>query len=109
MITASSDQHALWKSLVLEQQKSGLSIADFCRVKDLRFNQFYYYKALNLPKKSQPKTKSPGFVEAVPAKVKIQEPIQRIVISLGEISISLEGDQDINLVAELCLKLAEKR
>ena len=109
------EQHAHWKSLILDQQKSGLPIAEFCRKHDLRVHQFYYYNALNFPAKTKAKakSKSTGFVEMVPAKVKVsnhkgQEPTQRIVISLGEVSVSLEG-QDIDLVAKLCLKLAEKR
>lgn len=110
----SPEQHAHWKSLILDQQKSGLPIAEFCRKHDLRVHQFYYYNALNFPAKTKAKSKSTGFVEMVPAKVKVsnhkvQEPTQRIVIYLGEVSISLEGDQDISLVAELCLKLAEKQ
>lgn len=39
-----------WKNLVIEQRQSGLSIAEWCRQKEIVVHTFYYWRDKFLPK-----------------------------------------------------------
>lgn len=47
------DRHEKWKILIEEQEKSGLSQANFCKQKNISSAQFGYYRALQKPKQSE--------------------------------------------------------
>ena len=32
-----------WKQLVIAQQQSGLSVTEYCRQQDIKYNAFYYW------------------------------------------------------------------
>ena len=106
MQTQIPDPKKNWKNLITEQQKSASSVEDFCKKNVLRVNQFYYYKHKLFP---TPKKVNP-FVELI-TKTPVQKEnrLSKIIISLNNISISFENDLDIDLVAELCLKLDGQR
>lgn len=93
-----TNQRAQWQKIIQEQKESGLTVAQFCEQHDLRFHQFHYYKkVLFSPKK---KEKAPRFTEVKAVEV---EPDQgRLVIYLNQVSVTFEGDYDLNKVAELC-------
>ena len=106
MQITSPEQKNNWKNLIQEQQKSGISVPEFCKKFNLRINQFYYYKDKLFPSL---KNATP-FVE-----VKIKEPekkeklLSRIIISLRTVSIIFEGEPSADLIIELCLKLDGKK
>lgn len=56
-----------WKTFILEQQASGLSIQAFCDLKKLTSSRFYYYRSILFPGTKKVKV----FVQAkLPAQVK---------------------------------------
>lgn len=92
-----------WKQIILDHQTSGLSMKEFCHSKGLRYHQFYHFKRKLSGKKNQ----SSSFarvkvVDRSPAK----EP-PRVVIYYNDLSVALEGDQDLDLIARLCHKLGQ--
>lgn len=92
-----------WKQIILDYHSSGLSMKNFCRVNALRYHQFYHYKRKLSGKKNQ----KSSFVKvkvASPAPVK-EEP--RVVIYYNDLSLVLEGEQDLDLIAKLCHKLGQ--
>ena len=52
-----NERHAHWQSLIIQQQKSGLSQKEFCVQHKLSLGKFSYYKSLMADKK-EPKEKS---------------------------------------------------
>ena len=92
-----------WKQIILDHQSSGLSMKDFCHAKGLRYHQFYHFKrklsGKQAPRSSFAKVK---VVDRSPTK----EP-PRVVIYFNELSLALEGDQDLDLIAKLCHKLGQ--
>jgi len=44
------DRHEKWKTLIEEQEKSGLSQANFCKQKNISSAQFGYYRGILKPK-----------------------------------------------------------
>jgi len=53
-----SANHAKWQSLIEEQEKSGLSQAEFCKKRNIAIAQFGYYRGL-LKSKDQSKLRKP--------------------------------------------------
>lgn len=68
-----------WQSLIEEQEKSGLSQAEFCKQRNIAIAQFGYYRGL-LKAKDQAKFKKPELLS--PIKIKKQD-----TKSLDEIKI----------------------
>lgn len=92
-----------WKQIILDHQNSGLSMKVFCQTKGLRYHQFYHFKR----KLSEKKTQGSSFskvrvVDRSPVKVP-----PRIVIYYKDLSVALEGDQDLDLITRLCHKLGQ--
>lgn len=103
MSASSPEQREYWKRLILDQQKTKSSISEFCKEKEVKVHQFYYYRNLFFP---EPK-KSTGFVQlTVPEPVSVENP--RMMIHLNQLSITLEGYQDVDFLVDLCFKLDQK-
>ena len=79
--TEKQNRYEKWRALVLEQEKSGLSQADFCKKKNLILSQFGYYRSV-IQSKEQTDPPKPGF-----SPVSIQRPHQPVGAS--EIKILL--------------------
>jgi len=72
-----------WQSLVSEQRESGQSMAAFCRTRELRPGQFYYWK-----RRLQEVARS-GFVEVRVAKPQLRpSPFRSVVGSTIEVRLS---------------------
>ncbi len=66
-VTKKSANHAKWQSLIDEQEKSGLSQAEFCKQQNIAIAQFGYYRGL-LKAKDQAKLKKPELFSPVQIK-----------------------------------------
>ena|SRR5579871_1061122 len=66
-VTKKSANHAKWQSLIDEQEKSGLSQAEFCKQQNIAIAQFGYYRGL-LKAKDQAKLKKPELFSTVQIK-----------------------------------------
>ena len=49
-------QHSLasWKQIILAQQNSGLTAAEYCRQQNIKYNAFYYWQPLPLRLQCRP-------------------------------------------------------
>ena len=93
-----------WKQIVLDHQTSGLSMKEFCQIKGLRYHQFYHYKR----KFSGNKIKKSSFTKVkVVDRPQVKKP-SRIVIYYNDLSLAVEGDQDLDLITRLCLRLGQR-
>jgi hypothetical protein len=91
-----------WKQIILDHQNSGLSIKEYCQSKGLRYHQFYHYK-----RKFSGNKKSSFTKVKVVDRPPLKEPT-RIVIYYNDLSLAVEGDQDLDLIARLCLRLGQR-
>jgi hypothetical protein len=100
----STQSHELkWNQIILDYQTSGLSMKEFCHSKGLRYHQFHHLKR-KLSGKKTPRSLFDG------AKVLDRSPAKdppRVVIYYNDLSLALEGDQDLDLIARLCHKLGQ--
>ena len=91
-----------WKTFILEQQASGLSVQAFCDLKKLGSSRFYYYRSILFPVPKKAKV----FVQAkLPALVK--KPSQlTATLYMDSFSLELTGELSAAYLAELCLKIS---
>lgn len=75
-------RHAKWRSLVEEQQKSGLSQKEFCKQRNVALAQFVYYRSKFKDANHAPVMKQSGFT---PVKVTGKES----AVTSSEIKLSL--------------------
>lgn len=94
-----------WKQIILEHQASGLSMKEYCQAKGLRYHQFYHFKRKLSGKKSSPKSSFSRVKVVASVKTKKEEP--RIVIYYNDLSLALEGEQDLVLIAKICHQLGK--
>ncbi len=66
-----SENRVKWQSLIEEQEKSGLSQAEFCKQRNITIAQFGYYRGL-LKTKDQSKLRKPEVFS--PIEIKKQDP-----------------------------------
>jgi|SRR5579872_2377596 len=66
-IAKKSENRVKWQSLIEEQEKSGLSQAEFCKQRNITMAQFGYYRGL-LKAKDQAKLKKPELFSPVQIK-----------------------------------------
>lgn len=91
-----------WKSLILEQQASGIGIQAFCDLKNLTPSTFYYHRSriFSVPKAAK------TFVRAkLPVPVKVP-PQMTATLYLDKFSLELNGDLTATYLSELCRKLS---
>lgn len=83
-IAKKPEHHAKWQALIEEQEKSGLSQAEFCKQHNIAVSQFGYYRGL-LKAKDQAKLRKSGLFSPVQIKkqdTKLSEEI-KIVLPNG--------------------------
>jgi hypothetical protein len=91
-----------WLTLINEQQQSGLSIAAFCRDKNIKVKYFYYHRTQHL------KSINPSaFIQAKPSGVKIAEnKTTTLALQYGDCQLRLTADVPTKWLASLMKSLA---
>jgi hypothetical protein len=92
-----------WKQIIQDHLDSGLSIKEFCQVKGLGYHQFYHFKRKLSGKKSSSKSSFTKVKVVASTTIKKEEP--RVIIYYNDLSLALEGEQDLVLIAKLCHQL----
>ena len=91
-----------WLAFINEQQQSGLSIAAFCRDKNINPKYFYYHRSQYL-KRLNP----PAFIQAKPPKVKNPEDkLSHVILCRGGCQLRLTADVPTAWLASLMKALA---
>jgi hypothetical protein len=104
-MSSSSVTEPNWNQIILDHQTSGLSIKEFCQIKGLRYHQFYHFKRKLSGKKSSVKSSFAKVKVVTSTTTKKEEP--RVVIYYNDLSVALEGDQDLDLIVRICHKLGQ--
>ena len=91
-----------WLVFIDEQQNSGLSIAAFCRDKNINRKYFYYHRSQYL------KSINPSaFIQAKPPQVKIPEGnLNPVILCRGDCQLRLTADVPTAWLASLMKALA---
>lgn len=98
-----SDNRAHWKQLIHQQIKSGLPASKFCLDNNLKNHQFSYYKSVLFS--SKPKKKA-AFVKVLETEQLEKVEPARIVLYFKELSLSFEGNHDLQAITDLCVLLS---
>ena len=72
--TKRADRHAKWYELIEQQEKSGLSQTEFCKLHDLSKSNFVYYKGVIKSKSVIEEHKIKGELSPVFSAVQIKRP-----------------------------------
>jgi len=112
-------QHSLasWKQIILAQQSSGLTAAEYCRQQNIKYNAFYYWQrkiredfavsALQIPQKS---AHAPEFATlataTVTATVQTATLPSILNLSCGPVSLEVNEQTSSELLAKTlaCIK-----
>jgi len=100
-----SENHARWKQLIQQQIKSVLPVSKFCLDNNLKTHQFSYYKSVLFP--SKPK-KTRAFIKVLETKPFEEIEPARIVLYFKELSLSFEGNHDLQVITDLCVLLSNR-
>src|SRR5579883_1814193 len=76
-----SDRHTKWRTLIDEQEKSGLSQSEFCRQHNIVFSQFGYYRGILKANNRTPSKKTELFspVQFKKSETKLSDEIKIIL------------------------------
>ena len=112
-------QHSLasWKQIILAQQNSGLTAAEYCRQQNIKYNAFYYWQrkiredfaasALQIPQKDAP---APEFATLATATVTTTVPAATLPsglkLSCGPVSLEVNEQTSSELLTRtlVCIK-----
>jgi hypothetical protein len=101
-----SDNPAYWKQLIHQQIKSGLPASKFCMVNNLKTHQFSYYKSVLFPSKAK---KALAFVKVLETKKSDKIEPARIILYFKDLSLSFEGNYDLQSITDLCVLLSAQK
>jgi len=94
-----------WLELLEQQQQSGLSVAEFCRTRDLNPKNLYYQIKRQRSKTSEPA--APAFVRAELDSVSINHQDQRAIqLQRGRCQLTLPASSSPRWIAELMMALS---
>ena len=101
MPCASEEKKQLWKDHILNQRKSGLSIAKWCSLNKIQDYHFYYWQSKLFPKAP---LKRSSFTEIEPN----DQPIESgIVLEFREFTIHISHRFD-SLTLKQCIEVLKK-
>ena len=92
-----------WQALINEQKESGLSVVAFCRNRNIKTDNFYYYRG-----KSVKKTKSSVFVRAQSVKTQpeVNNDKRAFTLQCGQSQLYLPVDVSTVWLASLLKALS---
>ena len=112
-------QHSLasWKQIILAQQNSGLTAAEYCRQQNIKYNAFYYWQrkiredfaasALQISQKDEPATEFTTLATAtVTTTVQTANLPSMLKLSCGPVSLEVNEQTSSDLLARTlaCIK-----
>ena len=112
-------QHSLasWKQIILAQQNSGLTAAEYCRQQNIKYNAFYYWQrkiredfaaaALQITPKDEPAPEFATLATAtVTTTVQAATLPSRLKLSCGPVSLEVNEQTSSELLARTlaCIK-----
>jgi hypothetical protein len=91
MITL-QERHSKWQALIDEQEKSGLSQAAFCKLHNLTFSHFTYYRTRFRGRQQAPKQSSGTFAPMSIAKASVTNEVRLSLPSGFQCSFPIDID-----------------
>lgn len=104
-----------WKQLVIAQQQSGLSVTEYCRQQDIKYNAFYYWlrkireEALeSLPQLPEKSTTNPQFavLSATTVTAAVQTQFSSLKLFCGPVSLEVNEQTSSEMLMQTlrCIK-----